>query len=170
MKDKERTKDRFSGVLKAPHEHMAELEPMENRSGQAENKIKHSMSFLEKIINTISDPLFVRDETHRWVYINDAACEVMGLPREALIGKTDYDLFLKSQADVFWKRDNLVLETGQPDIREEEITWRGKRHIICTRRSLLTDPSTGKRFIAATIRDISEQKQKEMALDENQKN
>jgi PAS domain-containing protein len=39
-----------------------------------------------------SAPLLVKDQQHRWVALNDAACDFTGFPRQAIIGKTVRDL------------------------------------------------------------------------------
>ncbi len=135
---------------------------------RAEEELKHSKEFIANVLNALDDPVFVKDEQHRWVTLNDAAREVMGQSREKLIGKTDYALFPKEQADIFWERDNIVLETGQTDVNEEEITWHGKLHTISTKKSVFTNSATGKRFIAGSIRDITERKRTEEALRESE--
>jgi len=133
-----------------------------------EEELEHSKKFLAHTINALDDPFFVKDEQHRWVILNDAACEVMGHPREELIGKNDYDLFPKEQADVFWEKDNLVFQTQETNINEEEITWHDEIHTISTKKSPFTDSRTGKKFIAGTIRDITELKRAEEQLREYQ--
>jgi PAS domain S-box-containing protein len=135
---------------------------------RAEEELKRSKEYLNNIINALDDPVFVKDEQHRWVVLNDAACEVMGRSREELIGKSDYDLFPKEQAAVFWERDNFVLKSGRTDVNEEEITWHGKLHTISTKKSPLTDSLTGKKYIAGTIRDVTERKRWEEKLLEYQ--
>jgi len=99
------------------------------------------------------------------VILNDALCRRLGFPREELIGKSDYDISPKEQADVFWERDQLVLETGQTDVNEEEVTWSGELRVISTKKSLYQDPVTHKKYIVATIRDITERKRAEEALE-----
>jgi len=144
------------------------LRPEAAERKKAEEELKQSREFIANVINALDDPVFVKDEEHRWAILNDAACEVTGRPREELIGKTDYDLFPKKQADVFWERDNHVLNNGGTDVNEEEITWHGKLHTISTKKSVFTDSLTGKKFIAGTIRDITERKRAEEALQKNQ--
>ena len=78
--------------------------------------------FLEKIINYIGDPIFVKDSQHRLILVNDAECALAGRTREDLLGKTDYDFFPKDQVDIFWQKDDEVLETGKENINEEIIT------------------------------------------------
>lgn len=64
-----------------------------------------SQAFLWSILNSITDPLFVKDRQHSWVFVNDALCQFIGYERAELIGKSDYDFFCKREADIFWERD-----------------------------------------------------------------
>ena len=56
---------------------------------------------MNNIINAIDDPVFVKDEQHRWILVNDKMCDLVGFPREELLGKSDYDFLPKEEADVF---------------------------------------------------------------------
>jgi len=47
--------------------------------------------YLEKIIKSIGDPIFLTDSACRLILVNDAECELAGCRREALIGTTDHD-------------------------------------------------------------------------------
>ena len=130
----------------------------------AENGLKQSREFLDHIIQAIPHPIFVKDEAHRWVVLNDAACEMMGHPSEELVGKSDYDLYPKEQADIFWERDDYVLRTGEPDANEEEITWQDEVRTITTSKTTFTDSVSGKRYIVGVIHDITKRKQAEEEL------
>jgi len=131
---------------------------------KAEIDSRERAEFLNLVINAIKSPFFVKDEEHRWVMLNDAAIEMMGPPREALVGKSDYDLYPKEQADIFWKYDELVFKTGSSS-NEEQITWSdGKLHTIVTYKQLYIEQSTGNKFIVGTIHDISGYKKIEEEL------
>ncbi|NLH48958.1 MAG: PAS domain S-box protein [Myxococcales bacterium] len=123
---------------------------------QAELSLSENENYLDKIINTVADPLLVKDRQHRWVLLNDAFCQFFGYPREVLLGKSDYDFFPKSEADVFWRNDELVLASGVENINEEKVTdARGVTHTIITKKSRYVN-ETGEPFIVGIIRDVTE--------------
>ena len=132
------------------------------------NELKASQEFLNYILDAIPDPIFVKDEQHRWLVFNDAFCQFMGHSREELIGKSDYDLFSKEEADVFCEKDDLVFTSGVENENEEYITdSQGKVHAISTKKSVVQD-ATGNKFLVGTIRDITVRKQAEEGLRESE--
>lgn len=131
---------------------------------EAQESIIKSRNYLDKIINSIADPVIVKDEQHRWVLLNDAYCQFMGYTREELLGKSDYDFFPPNEADVFWKKDEEVLKTGMENVNEEEFTDSyNNLHIIVTKKTLYEDIS-GKKYIVGVISDISDLKNAEKEL------
>ncbi len=135
----------------------AKAQPRGRQSSEAYGFVPSADS-LNGILNAMDDPVFVKDEKHRWVLLNDKLCAFLGRSRTDLLGKSDYDLSPKKEADVFWQRDSYVLKTGKPDINEEPVTWRGEPHTLLTMKSLYVDPATQRRFIVGVIRDITERK------------
>jgi PAS domain S-box-containing protein len=131
---------------------------------RAEDETREQADFLNLVINAIKTPFFVKDEKHRWVMLNIAALDMMGHTRETLIGKSDYDLYPKEQADVFWKCDEKVFETGSYS-NEEIITWSdGSLHTIVTHKQLYIEKTSRKKFIIGTIHDITKYKEIENEL------
>ncbi len=129
-----------------------------------ENELKEAKDFLDKIINSIGDPIFVKDSNHKMVLVNEAECQLAGYKKEEVIGKTDYSFFPKEQVDIFWEKDQKVLETGLMDINEETITDRnGSVHSIITKKTLYVD-NKGRKYIVGVIRDITELKRNEERL------
>ncbi|MDZ8139268.1 MAG: CHASE2 domain-containing protein [Nostoc sp. DedQUE04] len=125
---------------------------------------KRSKEFLHHVINTIPDPIFVKNEQHQWIVLNEAYCRFIGYPNKLLIEKSDYDFFPKHEADVFRQQDDLVFRTQQPQEHEEEFTNAdGQTHLIATKRSLHKD-SAGNFFLVGVIRDITQRKLMEEQL------
>lgn len=126
--------------------------------------LETTQEFLSGIIDSINEPVFVKDRQHRWVLLNDACCKFIGHPRENLIGKSDYEFFPKAEADVFWQKDEEVFDTGLPNVNEESFTdHAGVRHAIITIKTLFKI-SSGKKFIVGIIRDVTDKKKSEATL------
>jgi PAS domain S-box-containing protein len=125
---------------------------------RTEQELRTARNYLNNIIDTIAEPVFVKDRQHRWVILNDAVCRMIGHPREELLGKTDYDIFPPSEAEVFHQRDEIVFKTGTADTNEEFLTdASGNTHTILTKKTLYTD-SQGNPYIVGIILDITERK------------
>lgn len=136
---------------------------------KTEQELAQSRAFLDGVINGVADPIFVKDEKHRWIVLNDAICQMLGESRTELLGKSDYDLFPKEQADIFWAHDDQVMSSDEVDINEEQLTGAGETRTISTSKSSFINPTTGKKNLVGTIRDITEQKKVEEALRRTQK-
>ncbi len=124
----------------------------------SERSLRRSNEFIETTLNAIPDPIFVKDREHRFVTLNDACCELIGLPREELLGKSDYDFFPKEEADSFWESDEIVFESKQEHVAEESITdANGNKKIIHTKKTPYSAPDEQK-YIIGAIRDITKLK------------
>jgi len=131
---------------------------------QSERALAESKQFLNRIIDTIPDPVFVKDREHRWVHLNQAFCQFIGHPLEALLGKSDYDFFPAQEADVFWTKDEAVFESGEENVNEEEFTDHdGNTHFIITKKVCCTD-DCGQQILVGSIMDITERKRMEDLL------
>ncbi|MBF2066586.1 MAG: CHASE2 domain-containing protein [Calothrix sp. C42_A2020_038] len=129
-----------------------------------QEELRRSKEFLDQIINTIPDPVFVKNNKHQWIVLNEAYCDFIGYPKEALLEQSDYNYFPKPQADKFRKSDDLVFQTQQSCESEEEFTdRRGNTYLIATKRSLHKD-AAGNFYLVGVIRDITKRKRMEEEL------
>ncbi|MDD2895415.1 MAG: PAS domain S-box protein [Aliarcobacter sp.] len=137
---------------------------------EVEKELANSYNFLNHLIDSIPDPIFVKDRQHKWIILNKANCELTGLSKDYLIGKSDYEVFPKEEADIFWEKDELVFNSNEVNINEEYFTSKdGVIHCIETVKSMFVG-SDNKQYLVGTIRDITErkavQKRVEMLNDE----
>jgi diguanylate cyclase (GGDEF)-like protein/PAS domain S-box-containing protein len=97
-----------------------------------------SIEALQTIIDVVASPIFVKDREHRWVLVNDAMCRFLGLPKNRLIGKSDFDVVPAEQAEIFWTIDDRVFMTGEENENEEQHTdLNGNVRTIVTRKRLV---------------------------------
>jgi len=126
-----------------------------------EEALEESRTYLDEIINSVADPIFVKNRQHQWALVNNAFCDFMGMPREQIIGKSDYDYHTRQEADLFWEKDNLVFSGGVADISEEQVfDGAGNLHTIVTKKTLYTDKQ-GEKSIVGIVRDITDLKRAE---------
>jgi PAS domain S-box-containing protein len=131
--------------------------------------IDWSPEFVNQILNTIPDPIFVKNPQHSYLMVNDAFCKFSGYRREDLIGYSDEQIFPKDQVEFFRSQERQVLNSGiQVENNEEQfIDAVGKTHIVSTKLSCFED-ATGKKILVGTSRDVTDEKQMQLALLESQ--
>lgn len=135
---------------------------LEKRVLERTTELRSSKAFLDRVINAIGDPVFVKDEQRRFVLVNDALCNIVGRPREGLLGQDGDDMFPPEQGDIFRTVDAAVLDTGEENLNEESLAnlANGEVHLLVTRKSRYLDPS-GRRFLVGSLHDITKRKAEE---------
>ena len=124
----------------------------------------HDDRLLLRILDSVPNPLFVKDAAHRWILVNDAWEAFTGLTRDAVMGKSDYDFFPKEDADIYWKKDDEVFASGGTNQNEERLTdAQGRERWVITRKSVVHDES-GAPVLVGIITDITERKQMEAEI------
>jgi PAS domain S-box-containing protein len=111
---------------------------------------------LSAVLDSLDTPVFVKDQDHRWVYLNEAACRVLGRGRGELLGKGDADFYEGAYARFLWEKDERVLATGEPQHYETRVVWNGRSHHIVARKSLHVDPGSGRRYVVGVLQDITD--------------
>lgn len=119
---------------------------------------------LDDVLNALADPVFVKNDQHRWVTLNSAFCSFMGVPRERLLGKSDFDFFPVDEAREFWSKDDEALRTGKGNVNEERFTdATGVTHVISTKKTVFVGED-GQSYLVGVIRDITDRHRVEAEL------
>ena len=120
--------------------------------------------FLRKVVGGIQNPVFVKDESFRFVFVNEAFCRFMDRTESELLGRTDFDVVTAEHAQVFRDVDIKIFAEGVPHENEEAIANAGGAEFwIVTRKSIFDLPGAG-RFVVGVISDITNRKRMEVEL------
>ncbi len=133
---------------------------------KVEHKFREANEFLDAVVENIPSMIFVKEaKTLRFTRINRAEELLLGMPREALIDKSDHDLFPKDQADFFTAKDREVLAApGVVEIPEEKLTTPNGTLILRTRKIGLRDAYGRPQYLLGISDDITETKRAEEAI------
>ncbi|HXK21015.1 MAG TPA: PAS domain-containing protein, partial [Polyangiaceae bacterium] len=123
-------------------------------------------TFLSSIVENIPAMIFVKNaETLRFELFNKAGEDLLGIPREAMIGKADTDFFPPDQAAFFEEKDRGVLNDKKlVDIPLEPIDTANGRRWLHTKKIPVLDKEGVARFLLGISLDITDRHEAEEAL------
>jgi PAS domain S-box-containing protein len=144
----------------------AEIQGANARLHEANRSLHTLNQFLEALLENIPSMIFVKDaKTLRFERINRAGEALLGVPREALIGRDDYAFFPPEQAAFFQSQDRVALASHLvTDIPEEPLRARGEDRWLHTRKVPLFDEGGAPRWLLGICQDITEWKRVAEAL------
>lgn len=134
--------------------------------------LKISENFLNSIIENVPAIIFVKDVKNlKYVRVNRAVEELFGYSKGEVVGKNDYELFPKNEADRFVANDKELLDTGKLlEIDEEPAHTKYKGIRILETKIVLVKDSIGKPiYILGISKDITDQKKMQTELDNKTK-
>ena len=122
--------------------------------------------FLDSIVEHLPAMVFLKDAQHlRFTRFNRAGEDMLGVPRGAVLGKSDHDLFPAEQADFFVAKDREVLASGTlKDIPEEPIDTPHGQRWLHTRKIPILGEHHQPGFLLGVSIDITERKRAEELL------
>ncbi|MFZ4780479.1 MAG: PAS domain-containing protein, partial [Terrimicrobiaceae bacterium] len=135
---------------------------LEQRVVERTEEIKRQSSLISSLLDSIPDIIFFKDMNGVYLGCNPPFAELVGKPREAIVGVTDYDLFDKEIADFFREHDRRMLELRKPHQNEEWITYPdGRKILIDTLKTPYWGADGALIGLLGISRDITERKEAE---------
>ena len=126
----------------------------------------HGTTFLAAIVENLGQPVFVKDRESRFVLVNRACAELVGIERSRMIGGTDHDFFPHEQADFFVEKDREVFLRGEPiTVEEAPLTdASGHRHVLRTVKAPVRDATGAVSHVVGIMTDITIERESEERL------
>ncbi len=133
--------------------------------------LRQTSSFFDTVIENIPAMIAVKDARDlRFALLNKAGETLTGIPRAESLGKNDFDMFPREQAEFFVAQDRAVLDSGELHIiAEEPIQTRhnGIRYLT-TYKVPVFDEQGQPKYLVAMSNDITEQKLAAAALEQSE--
>ncbi|HRZ30414.1 MAG TPA: PAS domain S-box protein [Candidatus Paceibacterota bacterium] len=79
-----------------------------------EKKLMEKQKEQEIILDSIPAWVFYKDDKNRFIRVNKAFAEVMGMTKDQLEGKVMSEIFPQDQAEAYWQDDKEVISSGIP--------------------------------------------------------
>ena len=89
---------------------------------QAEKALAEHEKLLSAIIEGTNDAIFLKDGEGHYILANEATAIAIGKQKQAIIGKTDREIFPYESAEVINDVDSCVMQSGKPILAEERLT------------------------------------------------
>lgn len=124
-------------------------------------------NFLDSMIENLPNPIYLKDAVDlRYVRINRAAEQILGVRREQVIGKTAYELFEKNEADTTLAQDQQVLASrAVVEIPEHRLTSLNHGEVLLhTRKAPILNHHSEVTHILGITEDITQQKAMEKEI------
>ncbi|MEM9005255.1 MAG: PAS domain S-box protein [Cyanobacteria bacterium P01_F01_bin.86] len=135
----------------------------------AEQELILKQNHLEALLNNLPHITWIKDEQSRFIAVNQPFAQVAGTTAEALVDKTDLDLWPVELAQAYRADDFQVLRSGQRKVVEEKVARAdGTMGWLETTKTPFRD-ADGK--LAGTVgiaADITDRKRIEAALAESE--
>jgi PAS domain S-box-containing protein len=80
----------------------------------AQEELQKQREEQQIIIDSVPAWIFYKDRENRFIRVNQAFADVMGMAKNALEGTVLTDLYPRDQADAYWSDDRKVIASGQP--------------------------------------------------------
>ncbi|SDD65353.1 PAS domain S-box protein [Rhodospira trueperi] len=111
----------------------------------------------DAVLAAIPLPVFVKDETGRYIACNDALAAFLGCGREDVLGRTAFDLLPSDLAEAYQRADDTLRATGGPQRYESDVESpiHGPRRVVFN-KTLVTPPDGGPPLIVGIIEDITD--------------
>ncbi|MBU0492639.1 MAG: PAS domain S-box protein [Chloroflexi bacterium] len=131
------------------------------------DQVQQSQQFLTTALNSIPNPVFVKDEHGVYIMCNQAFLDYLGTTAEQIIGKSVYDLSPKELADQYHEMDLALFRNPGTQVYESSVQYAdGTLHDVIFNKATFSRPDGTLGGLIGTIVDITERKRAELETQE----
>ena len=131
---------------------------------RATKELQRTKTFLDTVVENVPATLVVKDaRNHRYVLMNRAGEQLLGVARDQVIGKNAHEFFPKDVADSIVEHDQEIMRSGEQLIIENSPMPmpNGGMRLLTTKRLAIRDHSGQPQYLLAIIEDVTERRRSE---------
>lgn len=113
----------------------------------------------ENIINTVADPIFVKNEQHQYMYVNEAFSKWERYSPEEILVKKSVDFLTKKESDVFCQINRKTFRSEKVTVNEKKFIDKVHGARIISTKKAIFKTETGDKILVGIIKDITEVKE-----------
>mgnify|MGYP003334718181 CR=1 FL=1 len=133
---------------------------------QAETQLHESARFTETLLDSLPNPVTVKNRAHRFLRINAAHIRTFGTERDALLGKTAVETVGEVARGVHDVEDELIANPGVRLFNQTRpVQGGGDRHFVVTKATVCDEKGEVTGFITTHV-DVTELREAEARVEE----
>ena len=145
--------------------HLVELARSIEEQKRTEDRLRTSEAFYQTLVETLPQNIIRKDLQGRFTFANRKFCNLIGKPLDAILGRTDFDLFPVEMASKYHRDDLRVMSTlDNLDTIEAHRAPSGERLFVHVIKTPLYDAVGRLIGIQGIFWDVSSRKKTEEAL------
>ena len=130
-----------------------------NKIYSYEKKLQNKIHFLQSLIDSLPIPVFFKDTKGVYIGCNVSFQRFLSKQREAILGKTDFDIAPLNLACFYGEQDQELLSSGDPQIYESSFSTQasGYRQVIFS-KAVFREEEGSIAGIVGGIIDVTEER------------
>ncbi len=156
-------------VIIEQNEAKQKLKDSKQKLLESEQKFISLSSELDLILDNIPALIFYKDLNNNFIRVNKYLADAQNLPKEALEGKSLFEIYPKKVAQSYWDDDLEVVNSTMPKLNIEEPweTLQGKRWVNTSKIPIFNNSGKIESILGVST-DITERKNSEQKLRESE--
>jgi two-component system, cell cycle sensor histidine kinase and response regulator CckA len=137
----------------------------QSRDGRPNPTHLNVQNYFRNLIDLVPSPIFIKNRELLYTDCNQAFCQIIGLGRDEIIGRSVYEISPRAKAEAYHRADRELLDEGNRQIYEETVVdVAGHEHAILFIKSVIRNRRGMADGIIGIMVDLSEQREIERNL------
>lgn len=131
-------------------------------------QMRQQKSLISQVLDALPINIFLKNKDWRYVMVNKQCARLLGMEKQAVVGKTDFDVFPLEVAGKLRADDEAVQVAKGLMMREEKLVSAGKELFALAGKTMITLADSEDPLLLGFSIDITERRQMEGALRESE--